>query len=118
VHDVEHAGGRPASPAVGEQQRGRRIALGRLQHEAVLPQAMAIGNIHIGTIAGKLNGVMPATTPSGWRMIGQLLLRPLGPPAVLRAPARVAEGPWRDVSGHLYRIGATGACRSPRWSVS
>ena len=24
-----------------------------------------MGNIHIGTIAGKLNGVMPATTPSG-----------------------------------------------------
>jgi len=31
----------------------------------VLPQAIAIGYIHIGTIAGKLNGVMPATTPSG-----------------------------------------------------
>ena len=32
------------------------------------PQAMATGNIHIGTIAGKLNGVMPAITPRGWRM--------------------------------------------------
>ena len=31
----------------------------------VLPQAMASGNIHIGTMAGKLNGVMPATTPTG-----------------------------------------------------
>ena len=31
----------------------------------VFPHAMAIGNIHIGTIAGKLNGVIPATTPSG-----------------------------------------------------
>ena len=31
------------------------------------PQAMATGNIHIGTMAGKLNGVMPATTPRGWR---------------------------------------------------
>ena len=31
----------------------------------VLPQMMASGNIHIGTMAGKLNGVMPATTPSG-----------------------------------------------------
>ena len=30
-----------------------------------LPQAMASGNIHIGTMAGKLNGVMPATTPTG-----------------------------------------------------
>ncbi len=35
----------------------------------MLPQASATGNIHIGTIAGKLNGVMPATTPSGWRII-------------------------------------------------
>ena len=34
----------------------------------VLPQAMALGYIHMGTMAGKLNGVMPATTPSGWRM--------------------------------------------------
>ena len=33
----------------------------------VFPQARAIGNIHIGTITGKLNGVMPAQTPSGWR---------------------------------------------------
>ena len=31
----------------------------------VLPQAMAMGYIHNGTIAGKLNGVMPAQTPSG-----------------------------------------------------
>src|SRR5579871_1137702 len=33
----------------------------------VLPQARAGAHIHIGTIAGKLNGVIPATTPSGWR---------------------------------------------------
>src|SRR5271170_2421936 len=33
-----------------------------------LPHAIAIGNIHIGTIAGKLNGVMPATTPTGCRI--------------------------------------------------
>jgi len=32
-----------------------------------LPQAIATGCIHIGTIAGKLNGVIPAQTPSGWR---------------------------------------------------
>ena len=34
----------------------------------VLPQASAIGNIHIGTMAGKLNGVIPATTPTGCRI--------------------------------------------------
>ena len=33
----------------------------------VLPHAIASGNIHIGTMAGKLNGVMPATTPNGCR---------------------------------------------------
>src|SRR6476646_10775057 len=33
----------------------------------VFPQAVATGYIHIGTMAGKLKGVMPATTPSGWR---------------------------------------------------
>src|ERR1044072_7718770 len=32
----------------------------------VLPQAIATGNIHSGTIAGKLNGVIPAHTPRGW----------------------------------------------------
>src|SRR5712691_322408 len=34
----------------------------------VFPQAMEIGYIHIGTMAGKLNGVIPAHTPSGWRI--------------------------------------------------
>src|SRR3712207_1501592 len=33
----------------------------------VLPVAIAIGKNHIGTIAGKLNGLMIATGPSGWR---------------------------------------------------
>ena len=34
----------------------------------VFPQASAGAHIHIGTIAGKLNGVIPATTPSGCRI--------------------------------------------------
>ena len=33
-----------------------------------LPQAMAGAHFHSGIMAGKLKGVMPATTPSGWRM--------------------------------------------------
>ena len=44
---------------VGSRSEGLRMK--------VLPQAIAIGNIHIGTIAGKLNGVIPAQTPTGWR---------------------------------------------------
>ena len=34
----------------------------------VFPHAIAIGNIHIGTIAGKLKGVIPAHTPSDCRI--------------------------------------------------
>src|ERR1700757_4384906 len=34
----------------------------------VLPHAIATGNIHMGTMAGKLNGVIPATTPTGCRI--------------------------------------------------
>ena len=34
-----------------------------------LPQAIATGNIHAGTMTGKLNGVTPATTPRGWRSV-------------------------------------------------
>ncbi len=59
--------GRPAcashSASSSEAEGSRSDGLSTKQ----LPQAMAIGNIHSGTIAGKLNGVMPATTPSGWR---------------------------------------------------
>ncbi len=35
----------------------------------VFPHATAMGNIHIGTMAGKLNGVIPTQTPSGWRRV-------------------------------------------------
>jgi hypothetical protein len=35
----------------------------------VLPQAMATGYIHIGTMTGKLNGVIPAQTPNGSRKL-------------------------------------------------
>ena len=35
----------------------------------VLPHATALGNIQSGTMTGKLNGVMPAHTPSGWRTV-------------------------------------------------
>ena len=61
--------GRPASfrrPARISAAEGSRSEGFRTN---VLPQTSAIGNIHSGTIAGKLNGVMPATTPSGWRSV-------------------------------------------------
>ena len=68
VHDVEDARGRPASAhssaiqfaADGSFSLGLRIT--------VLPAAIAIGKNQHGTIAGKLKGLMIATTPSGWRI--------------------------------------------------
>jgi hypothetical protein len=34
----------------------------------VLPAAIAMGKNHIGTMAGKLNGLITPTGPSGWRI--------------------------------------------------
>ena len=65
VHDVEHA--------VGDACLGQSSAISNdgdgsfsdgLRMNA-LPHASTFDTIHSGTITGKLNGVMPATTPSG-----------------------------------------------------
>ena len=59
------------SPASWSSSARRRLVEGSRSEglsTKVLPQLMATGNIHIGTIAGKLNGVIPAQTPSGWRI--------------------------------------------------
>jgi hypothetical protein len=34
----------------------------------VFPHAIDGAHIHMGTITGKLKGVIPAVTPSGWRI--------------------------------------------------
>ena len=49
------------SDAVGVGEAGFRMK--------ALPAATATGCIHIGTMTGKLKGQMPATTPTGWRMV-------------------------------------------------
>ena len=62
-----HPDGKPASWSnwVGSTGLSGPFSLG-LRTNA-FPRAMASGNIHSGTIAGKLNGVIPAHTPSGRR---------------------------------------------------
>ena len=45
------------SGADGFRSEGLRIK--------VFPQAMALGNIHKGTMTGKLKGVIPTHTPTG-----------------------------------------------------
>lgn len=42
----------------------------------VLPHATAIGHIHSGTMIGKLNGVIPATTPSAWNSLHESIAGP------------------------------------------
>src|SRR4029450_10190587 len=61
-------GGRPASAKSSAQKIDAEGSFSDGFKMKAFPHAIAIGNIHIGTIAGKLNGVMPATTPSGWRI--------------------------------------------------
>src|SRR5262245_4298201 len=65
---LKHPGGRPAeaSSSARNSDADGSFSLGLSRN--VLPHASALANIHIGTIAGKLNGVIPATTPSGWRI--------------------------------------------------
>src|ERR1700749_806958 len=61
--------GRPArcsSSAISRLGDGARsLGLG----VNVFAQGIATGNIQHGTMNGKLNGVMPATTPSDWRIV-------------------------------------------------
>ena len=61
--------GSPASFASSASLSGQDGSFSEGFRTKVFPQAMAIGNIHIGTIAGKLNGVIPAHTPRGWRTV-------------------------------------------------
>src|SRR5262245_6946797 len=60
-------GGRPASII----NSARRIGTDGSRSDGLrinaFAHAIAGANFHIGIMAGKLNGVMPATTPSGWR---------------------------------------------------
>ncbi len=60
--------GRPASTSSSASRIGTDGSRSDGLRMKALPQAIAGANFHIGIMAGKLNGVMPATTPSGWRI--------------------------------------------------
>ncbi len=69
VDDVEHAvRQRPPSGTVPRCRIGTDGSRSDGLRMKVLPHAMAGAPFHSGIMAGKLNGVMPATTPSGWRI--------------------------------------------------
>ena len=60
--------GRPASRNSSARRTGTdgSRSLGLMMK--ALPVAIATPDIHSGIIAGKLNGVMPAPMPIGWRI--------------------------------------------------
>jgi hypothetical protein len=62
-------GGSPASWASSTMRTAADGFFSEGLSTNVLPHATAIGNIHIGTIAGKLKGVIPAHTPTGCRSV-------------------------------------------------
>src|SRR6478672_827736 len=61
-------GGIPAACARSTMRAAVRGTLSEGFNTKVLPQAMANGNIHNGTMMGKLKGVMPTHTPTGYRV--------------------------------------------------
>src|SRR3954447_12213804 len=61
--------GRPASAHSSAIQFAADGSFSLGLRTTVFPAAIAIGKNHIGTIAGKLNGVISPTTPSGWRNV-------------------------------------------------
>ena len=62
-------GGRPASMASSASRIPQEGSRSEGLSTKVFPQATESGNIQSGTMAGKLNGVMPTQTPSGWRSV-------------------------------------------------
>ncbi len=87
-------GGRPASIIISPS----RLALIGTRSDGfrtnVFPQAMAMGNIQSGTMNGKLKGVIPAQTPTGWRVVSLSTL-------LSDVRQRVSHDEARDAAGEL-----------------
>ena len=60
--------GRPASRNSSASRTGTEGSRSLGLMMKALPQAIATALIHRGIMAGKLNGVMPAPIPIGWRI--------------------------------------------------
>ena len=89
------------SAVEGHRSEGFRII--------AFPQASAGPIFHSGIIAGKLKGVMPATTPSGWRMEYRSMP---GPPSLVNSPFSSEGAPMQT------SITSRPRCTSPRASGS
>ena len=94
----------------------------------VLPQVIATGNIQSGTIAGKLNGVIPAQTPTGWRIVSQSTCRailasdwPMSRLGTPHANSTTSMPRWTDARAsarvlpcsRVTRLASSSACAQP-----
>jgi hypothetical protein len=95
------------------QHRGRRVLLRRLEDERVAAGDRT-GNIHIGTIAGKLNGVMPATHPErlAHRVRRRCRADVLGELALQQVRDAAGELDDLDAALHLAHARRAAPCRA------
>ena len=108
--------GRPASANSSARKFAADGSFSLGLSTTVLPQAIAFGTNHSGTIAGKLNGEITPTTPSGWRIeytstpVEAFSLNP--PLQQVRDPA----GELDDLQRALHLAGRVGRapCRARR----
>ncbi len=97
--------GRPASCSSWAMNRvGAGVALGRLEDEGSCRRRWPAGTSTAAPCAGKLNGVMPATTPSGWK---SLQLSMFGPTLRLYSPLSSSGAP------QAYSTFSMPRCSSP-----
>ena len=68
--------GKPASFSKSPNKINREGSFSEGFKMKQLPQAIATTNIHIGTMAGKLNGVIPTQIPKGCRILQLSILLP------------------------------------------
>src|SRR5690606_20289488 len=103
-------GGRPASCSSSAMNNTADGLRSDGLSTKVLPQTIAMGYIHSGTMAGKLNGVIPATTPSGWNSLQESIA---GPAFLLYSPFNSSGAP------QAYSTFSIPRCSSPMasWAI-
>ena len=101
--------GNPASCSSSASRKGQLGSFSEGFRTKVLPQAIATGNIHIGTMAGKLNGVMPTQMPTGWR--SDQLSTPV-PTLSLNSPFSICGIPQANSTTSMPRVSSPRASES------
>ena len=110
MNDVEHA---RRQARLGEQSPSASPTEGTFSDgfsTKVLPQVIATGNIHSGTIDGKLNGVIPTHTPTGCRLVSQSTLGARFSKRLAHQQAGNAAGEFDHLDAALHLGAGFGEC--------